>query len=293
MVLAQVSELDPNHLFLWDPIWLEGTPFEINRVVLLMFLASFLCIAFFWLGARRGSLVPKGLQNIAESAYFFVRDQIAIDVIGPKDGLRFAPYLATIFFFIFFMNLLEIVPGINFPVTSRMAIPAALALLTYLIFNIVGIVKQGPLRYFKDTLFPPGVPMAVKPLLAIIELFSVFLIRPLTLAIRLFANMMAGHVLLTIFFLFTHGFLVADFNVITLPLGIVTGIVAAGLIVFEMLVISIQAYIFTMLTAFYIAESIHGHGEHEEDEVRDVGGAHADPAKPAGPHVTEGMPEVA
>ena len=293
MVLAQVSELDPNHLFLWDPIWLEGTPFEINRVVLLMFLASFLCIAFFWLGARRGSLVPKGLQNIAESAYFFVRDQIAIDVIGPKDGLRFAPYLATIFFFIFFMNLLEIVPGINFPVTSRMAIPAALALLTYLIFNIVGIVKQGPLRYFKDTLFPPGVPMAVKPLLAIIELFSVFLIRPLTLAIRLFANMMAGHVLLTIFFLFTHGFLVADFNVITLPLGIVTGIVAAGLIVFEMLVISIQAYIFTMLTAFYIAESIHGHGEHEEEEVREVGGAHADPAKPAGPHVTEGMPEVA
>lgn len=293
MVLAQVEDLDPFHLFLWDPIWLEGTPFEINRVVLLMFLASFLCIGFFWLGSRRGSLVPKGLQNIAESAYFFVRDQIAIDVIGPKDGLRFAPYLATLFFFIFFMNLLEIVPGINFPVTSRMAIPAFLALLTYLIFNVVGIMKQGPVRYFKDTLFPPGVPMAVKPLLAIIELASVFIFRPLTLAIRLFANMMAGHVLLTIFFLFTHGFLIADFNVITLPLGVLTAVVAAGLIVFEMLVISIQAYIFTMLTAFYIAESIHGHGEHEEDEVHDVGGAHADPAKPAGPHVTEGMPEVA
>lgn len=293
MVLAQVDELDPFHLFLWDPIWLEGTPFEINRVVLLMFLASSLCIAFFWLGSRRGSLVPKGLQNIAESAYFFVRDQIAIDVIGPKDGLRFAPYLVTIFFFIFFMNLLEIVPGINFPVTSRMAIPAALALLTYLIFNIVGIAKQGPVRYFKDTLFPPGVPMAVKPLLALIELFSVFLIRPLTLAIRLFANMMAGHVLLTIFFLFTNGFILVDFNPLTLPLGILTMLLAAVLIVFEMLVISIQAYIFTMLTAFYIAESIHGHGEHEEEEVHDVGGAHADPAKPAGPHVTEGMAEVA
>jgi len=293
MVLAQVDELDPFHLFIWDPIWFEGTAFEINRVVLLMFLASAVCIGFFWLGSRRGSLVPKGIQNIAESAYFFVRDQIAIDVIGPKDGLRFAPYLATLFFFIFFMNLLEIVPGINFPVTSRMAIPAMLALLTYIIFNAVGIARQGGIRYFKDTLFPPGVPLVVKPLLAIIELASVFIFRPLTLAIRLFANMMAGHVLLTIFFLFTHGFIFVDFNVFTLPIGILTGVVAAGLIVFEMLVISIQAYIFTMLTAFYIAESIHGHGEHDEEHAHEVSGAHADPAKPAGPHVTEGMAEVA
>src|SRR3990170_5307421 len=267
MVLAQVEDLDPFHLFLWDPIWLEGTAFEINRVVLLMFLASFLCIGFFWLGSRRGSLVPKGIQNIAESAYFFVRDQIAIDVIGPKDGLRFAPVPATLFFLIFFMNLLEIVPGINFPVTSRMAIPAMLALLTYIIFNVVGIMRQGGIRYFKDTLFPPGVPMVVKPLLAIIELASVFIFRPLTLAIRLFANMMAGHVLLTIFFLFTHGFLVVDFNVLTVPIGILTGVVAAGLIVFEMLVISIQAYIFTMLTAFYIAESIHGHGDESHGDT--------------------------
>jgi F-type H+-transporting ATPase subunit a len=292
MVLAQVEELDPFHLFIWEPLWLKDTPFEINRVVLLMILASVLCIAFFWLGARRRALVPKGIQNVAESAYFFVRDQIAIDVIGPKDGLRFAPYLATLFFFIFFMNLLEVVPGINFPVTSRMAIPALLALLTYVIFNVVGIMKQGPIRYFKDTLFPPGVPMVVKPLLAIIELASVFIFRPLTLAIRLFANMMAGHVLLTIFFLFTHDFLVLDIGP-TLPIGILTAVVAAGLIVFEMLVISIQAYIFTMLTAFYIAESLHGHGEHDEEEAHDVGGAHADPAKPAGPHVTEGMAEVA
>lgn len=278
MVLAQVDELDPFHLFLWDPIWFEGTPFAINRVVLLMFLASAVCIAFFWLGGRRGALVPKGIQNLAESAYFFVRDQIAIDVIGPKDGLRFAPYLATIFFFIFFMNLLEIVPGINFPVTSRMAIPSALAVLTWIIFNVVGISRQG-LRYFKDALFPPGVPWPVYVILTPIELFSTFFIRPLTLAIRLLANMMAGHVLLTIFFLFTNGFLLTDFNILTAPLGILTMLLAAVLIVFEMLVITIQAYIFTMLTASYIAESIHGHGEHEEEHEA--------------PHVTEGIPEAA
>lgn len=260
-------ELDINHLFFWDPIALEGTPFEINRVVVLMFLASALCIAFFLAGSRRGALVPRGFQNLAETGYLFVRNNIAIDVIGPE-GARYAPYLAALFFFIFFGNLLEVVPGINFPVNSRMAIPAFLALLTWLIFNIVGIIKQGPFRYFKDTLFPPGVPTAIKPLLALIELFSVFVIRPLTLAIRLLANMMAGHVLLTIFFLFTHQFLVDDFKVTTLPLGLLTAVVAAVLIVFELLVISIQAYIFTMLTAFYIAEATHGHGE--EDHAVDT-----------------------
>lgn len=258
-------ELDVGHLFFWDPIWLEGTPFAINRVVLLVFLGSLLCLAFFLAGAR-GRLVPRGIQNLAETAYLFIRNNVAVDVIGPKDGPKFASYLGSLFFFIFFLNLLEIVPGVNFPPTSRMAIPAALALLTWIIFNVVGIMRQGPIRYFKDTLFPPGVPLPIKPLLALIELFSVFIIRPLTLAIRLLANFMAGHVLLSIFFLFTHQFLVQEIGP-TLPLGIVTLIVAAALIVFEMLVISIQAYIFTMLTAFYIAESIHGHGDHADTDA--------------------------
>jgi F-type H+-transporting ATPase subunit a len=270
-------EIDPVHLFEWPAIWFEGTPFAINRVVILMWLASLVCTVFFLAGARRAALVPRGVQNLAETAYFFVRNQIAVDVIGPKDGLRYAPYLAALFFFIFFNNLLEVVPGINFPVTSRMAIPAFLAVVTWFLFNIIGIVKQGPIRYFKDTLFPPGVPAAIKPLLALIELFSVFFIRPLTLAVRLLANMMAGHVLLTIFFLFTHDFLVENIGPAT-PLGVFTLALAAVLIVFELLVISIQAYIFTMLTAFYIAESIHGHGEHEEHEE------HVET-----PHETEGL----
>ena len=258
--------IDVNHLFFWDPILLEGTPFEVNRVVLLTFVAGLLCLAFFWAGAK-ARLIPKGFfQNAAEQGYTFVRNQIAVDVIGPKDGPKYASYLASLFFFIFFCNLLEIVPGINFPVTSRMAVPAALSLLTYVLFVVIGFKKQG-FRFLKDTLFPPGVPMLVKPLLAIIELVSVFFIRPLTLAIRLLANMMAGHVLLTIFFLFTHDFIWPFQEAglgISAPLGVVTFIVACGLLVFEMMVISIQAYIFTLLTAFYISESIHGHGDHAD-----------------------------
>jgi F-type H+-transporting ATPase subunit a len=272
-------DINVNELFFWEPIAFAGTPFEVNRVVVLMFLASALTMAFFLAGARQGRLVPKGIQNLAETAYLFVRNQISIDVIGPRDGLRYAPYLAAVFFFIFFLNLLEIIPGINFPVTSRMAIPALLAVLTYLVFNFVGIRHHG-LSYFKDTLFPPGVPLAIKPLLAIIELFSVFVIRPLTLAIRLLANMMAGHVLLTIFFLFSADFVALD---ITLPLGIVTAIVASGLIVFELLVITIQAYIFTMLTAFYISEALHGHGESDVEMA----------APEEVPHETEGIPAQA
>ncbi|HEX2196167.1 MAG TPA: F0F1 ATP synthase subunit A [Actinomycetota bacterium] len=260
--------IDVNHLFFWDPILFEGTPFEVNRVVLLMFVAGLACVAFFWAGAK-ARLVPKGFfQNAAEQAYTFIRNQIAVDVIGPKDGPKYAPYLASLFFFIFFCNLLEIIPGINFPVTSRMGIPAALAFLTYVIFVFIGFKKQG-FRYLKDTLFPPGVPTFVRPLLAVIEFASVFIIRPLTLAIRLLANMMAGHVLLTIFFLFTHRLIVEDFG-FTSPLGLVTFVVACGLLLFEMMVITIQAYIFTLLTAFYISESIHGHGDHAETSEHDA-----------------------
>ncbi|MGH2757381.1 MAG: F0F1 ATP synthase subunit A [Actinomycetota bacterium] len=283
MVLA--IEIDINHLFFWDPILFKGEPYEINRVALLMFLAAAACIGFFVYGAAKKALVPKGSQNVAETAYLFVREKIAIDVIGPKDGPKYADYLATIFFFILFMNFLAIIPGIHFAPTSRMAIPFMLAILTWFIFNIVGLVKQGPVRYFKGILFPPGVPKAVYILLTPIELFSTFLVRPLTLMVRLLANMMAGHVLLTIFFLFTHEFLVTNIGLAS-PLGVVTLAVAAILMMLELLVIFMQAYIFTMLTAFYISEAVHGHGA--EEHLVSGQDTHDDQSRATRP-VTEGV----
>ena len=281
MVVA--IELDPFHLFLWDPIAFEGTPFELNRVGLLTLLGAALCIGFFLYGAAKKALIPKGASNIAETLYLFVREKIAIDTIGPKEGPKFAGYLATVFFFIFFMNVLAIVPGVHFAPTSRMAIPFMLAILTYLIFNIVGFVKQGPIGYLKGTLFPPGAPWWVYVLLAPIEFFSVFIVRPLTLMVRLLANMMAGHVLLTIFFLFTHDFLVKNLGPAS-PLGVLTLVVAAALMLLEMLVIVMQAYIFTMLTAFYIAESVHGHGDHGDEHEE-----HGENKTHEPEHVTEGI----
>jgi F-type H+-transporting ATPase subunit a len=263
-------ELDVNHLFFWDPIWFKGTVFEINRVVLLMFVASLLCIGFFLYGAAKKRMVPKGAQNLAETGYLFVRNQIAVDVIGSKEGPKYADYLASLFFFILFCNVLAIVPGIHFAATARMAIPFFLAMLTYLVFNISGIVKQGPIKYFKNTVVLPGVPWWVHFLLIPIETFSVFIVRPLTLMVRLLANMMAGHVLLTIFFLFTADLLKPA---ISAPLGLVTLAAAVVLMMLEMLVIVMQAYIFTMLSAFYIAEAIHGHGDepHVEHEATPSG----------------------
>lgn len=256
-------ELDVFHLFLWEPIAFDGTWYEFNRVTLLMLVAGLMCSLFFLAGAAKASRKPKGIGYVAETAYMFIRNNIAIDVIGPE-GVRYTPFLAGLFYFIFFANLLEIVPGVNFPVTSRMALPAILALLSWLVFNAVGVKKHG-LGYFKETLFPPGVPKAIYIILTPIELFSVFVIRPLTLAIRLFANMMAGHVLLTVFFLFTHELITG--SAAGIPLSLVTFVVACLLIVFELMVISIQAYIFTVLTAFYIAEALHGHGEHDEEHA--------------------------
>jgi len=282
MVLA--VEIDVNHLFFWDPILFEGSFLEMNRVSLLTMVGALACIGFFLYAAAKKSLVPKGAKNVGETLYLFVRNNIAIDVIGPE-GVKYAGYLASVFFFILFMNVMAIIPGIHFAPTSRMAIPFMLALLTYLIFNIVGIVKQGPVGYLKGTLFPPGAPKWVYVLLTPIEFFSVFIVRPLTLMVRLLANMMAGHVLLTIFFVFTHEFLVTNIGPAA-PLGLVTVIVAAALMMLEMLVIVMQAYIFTMLTSFYIAESVHGHGA--EEHVASGEETHDD-HKHATEPVTEGI----
>ena len=260
-------EIDAFHLFIWEPIWFEGTPFEINRVVLLMYVMAVVLVGLFLLWSRRKKLepVPKGVGgNLVETTYLFVKNSIAIDTIGPE-GAKYATYLTSLFVFIFGMSVLEIIPGINFPVTSRMALPALLAIASWFLFNFVGFKKHG-FGYLKDVLFPPGVPKLIYVILTPIEFVSVFFIRPLTLAIRLFANLMAGHVLLTVFFLFTEELFLHG-SLFQKPLGVVTFLVACMLIVFELMVITIQSYIFTMLTAFYIAEATHGHGDEPEHEV--------------------------
>ncbi|HEV8648434.1 MAG TPA: F0F1 ATP synthase subunit A [Actinomycetes bacterium] len=241
--------------FEWPAIWeihLGGFTLEINRTALLMLLAMLVVLALFLVAFRRPKVVPRGLQNLMEVGVEFVRRQIILEVIG-QDGLRFLPYLATLFFFIFFANVLEIVPGINFPATSRMALPLFLAILTWVLFNWVGIRAQGPGRYLRNTLFPPGIPWPLYILIAPIEFVSTLIVRPVTLSVRLLANMIAGHLILAVFFLGTVYLIERP---ATAVFAVPAFAMAVALVGFELVVALLQAYIFTILTAVYLAGAL-------------------------------------
>lgn len=230
-----------------------GVEFQITKLTLLLYLGIALVIAAFLYATRRPTLVPSRAQWMAEESYAFIRNGIARDVIGP-DGVRFAPYLASLFFFILILNLYEIIPVAQIPVTSRISIPAALAVISLILFNYVGIRKQGAARYFKAMLFPPGVPKALYLLLTPIEFFSTIIVRPFTLAVRLFANMFAGHLLLVVFITATTYLLtVGNFSIVFSPVSFAMSIL---LTFFELLVDLLQAYIFTILTAVYVSGAL-------------------------------------
>jgi F-type H+-transporting ATPase subunit a len=230
-----------------------GIQFCVNRAVIYMFVAAAIVIALFVIAAMRPGLIPRGIRNFVETIVEFIRNQIVLEVIGPE-GLPWVPFLTSLFSFILVSNLFAIIPGVNFPVTSRMAIPALLAAIVWVIFNAVGIRAQGVGGYLKNTLFPPGVPIGMYLLYSPIEAASVFLLRPFTLAVRLLANMMAGHLILTIFFL-GAAYLLAQ--PVTIPFGVAAVGLSIALTAFEVLVAVLQAYIFTILTAVYIAGAMH------------------------------------
>jgi F-type H+-transporting ATPase subunit a len=247
--------LDPiNSLFRFPPIWelsLFGVDLSINRTILIAWFMTLVCGTLFVLAFRNPTVVPGKLQNVAESAIDFVR-QIALDIIGPK-GLKFVPLLTTMFVFIFFMNVSKITPFLMLPPTSRMAWPAFLAIIAWLVYVGVGIANQGLFTYFKEIAIPPGVPKILLLILTPIEIISNLVLRPFTLAVRLFANMVAGHILVVITLVTIHVFLPSPAG---FPIGIFALVASPLVFGFELLIIGLQAYIFTMLTAVYISSSV-------------------------------------
>ena len=205
---------------------------------------------FLWLGTRNMRLVPGRFQSITEMGLDFVRVNIAEDLLGKKDGQRFLPILTTLFFMILFFNLTGIIPFLNIAGSSIVAVPLLLALISYVTFIYAGI-KKSPKGFFKNALFPSGVPPVVYILVTPLEFISTFIIRPVTLTLRLLMNMIVGHLMLVLFFSATQFFL--------FPLGgwwsaLAAGSFAFGLAftLFEILVAVLQAYVFTILTAVYI-----------------------------------------
>jgi F-type H+-transporting ATPase subunit a len=224
-----------------------------NRTIVLTVLAVVLVYFLFVFPLRKKSLVPGKMQSFAEMALTFVRDEIAVGIIGREHGLKYFPYLASVFFFVLIGNVFEVMPFSLFPITSRIGLPIFLALLTWVIFLVAGIRAQG-IGYFTHLIWPPGVPVALKPLVGLIEIVSVLLVRPFSLAVRLFANLAAGHVMLSLLLLSSWVF-ITEFNVNTL-IGLGWGALGFGIYLFEILVALLQAYIFTLLSAVYIQTSV-------------------------------------
>jgi F-type H+-transporting ATPase subunit a len=242
-----------SHVLEWPELALEGTPFAINKATILFLAATIITLAFFFLAGRRSKLVPTGVQNMAEASVDFIREGVILQTIGP-DGMRYLPFLTALFFYIFFINIFEVIPFIQFPANSRFAVPLLLALLVWVIFNVVGVAKQGFFGYMKSSLFPPGVPKFLYILVTPIEFVSTFFVRPLSLSVRLFANMLAGHLILVTFSILCAALFIKQWFVVILPFSF--GLLV-GLTGFEILVSLLQAFIFTILTAVYIGGSMH------------------------------------
>ncbi|MFN2542974.1 MAG: F0F1 ATP synthase subunit A [Actinomycetota bacterium] len=219
-----------------------------NRTALLMFIVFGLLAVLLIAATARPQLVPSGLQNVAESAYGFIRRDVVLGVIGPE-GEKYTPYLTSLFVFVFLASLIEVIPGVQFPVTSRMAWPALFAIISWGIYNYAGIRAKGFGGYLKGIMFPPGVPKPLYIIVTPIEFAAAEILRPLTLAIRLFANFFAGHLLLVVAFVGTDYLIHSPVTAVFAPVSFLGGIVGIAL---EIFIAAVQAYVFALLTAAYI-----------------------------------------
>jgi len=236
--------------FNFRPIFHIGS-YGFYKPELLALICAGLVVLFFWSAFRSPKLVPRGVQNVGEVGYLFIRDQIARPMIG-KTADRFVPFLVGLFFFIWCMNLMEIIPVAQMPVTAFVAFPASLMLMTYVTYWYQAIKHQGFVGFLKNVV-PKGVPWPVLLILVPVEWLRVILIQPFTLAIRLFANMFAGHMLLATFTLATWYLASATFSAV---FAATSAVMVVVLTAFEMVIQGLQAYIFTMLTAQYIGEGV-------------------------------------
>ena len=236
----EIHRIIPINIFGWDVSFTNSSMF--------MLVAVLLTALFFYVAMRSRSLVPTRLQSVAEIAVEFVRNMLR-ETMG-EDGMQFFPFVFSLFIFIFVANMLGMIPG-AFSVTSHIVITAALAMLVFLTVLTVGFAKNG--LGFLKLFVPPGVPIFVLPLVTLIEIIS-FLSRPVSHSVRLFANMLAGHITLKVFGGFVVMLLGAGIYSALAPLPLVMTIAITAL---EVLVAFLQAYVFAMLTCIYLGEALH------------------------------------
>lgn len=243
-----------DHEFFLEPFLFAGTPFAIDRILMVRLLAIAVMVLLFWLALRKPKVVPGKGQSVAELAIGFVKTNIADGVLGEKLGAKYLPLLTAMFFGIFAMNITGIIPGTNISGNALIGMPIVLAVVSYIAFIYAGFREAGGATFLKNALFPPGAPWPMYILLTPIEFINIFIVRPVSLALRLFLNMMVGHLLLVLCFSATHFFVFTlsgaytFFAIPTLLGGFVMTLV-------ELLAAVLQAFVFTLLTAVFIQQA--------------------------------------
>ena len=252
--MAEESPMDPIHQFVIKPIvnlHPLGIDASFTNASLFMVIVALSAAALMILGTQSRALVPSRLQSLAEMAYQFVAS--TVHMAGGRDGMRFFPFVFTLFMFILFCNLIELLPY-TFSVTSQIVVTGSLALLVIGIVIVYGLLHNG--THFLKLFVPSGVPVALMPLLVPIEIIS-FLSRPVSLSVRLFANMLAGHITLKVMGGFVVSLLGAGAFSVLAPLPFAMTVVLTA---FELLVAVLQAYVFAILTCVYLNDAVHpGH----------------------------------
>ena len=245
------SPLHQFELHNWIPLSIGGVDISINKAVIFMWIVIAVAAVLMIMAGSSRKLVPGKLQSLAEMMVEFIRNMI-LDTMG-KDGMRFFPFVATLFLFILFSNYIGLIPG-TYTVTSHIVVTAVFSCVVYGLSLVLGFWLHG--AKFLGILIPPGTPGWLVPLMIPIEIISQ-LARPVSLAVRLFANMTAGHVMLVVLSSLTIG---GGLLIGWLPITI--SIAVYGLEV--VLIAGIQAYIFTILTCVYLGDAfhLHGHDEH-------------------------------
>ena len=227
----------------------------VTKPMLQLVLSGVLVFALFYVASRKRAMVPGKLQFVGEGAYGFVRNSIGRDVIGGHDFARYTPYLFTLFFFLLLNNLFATIPFFQFPTFSRSGMVYGLAIMSWIIYNGAGIKRHGFLGYLKLQTVPAGIGGPMLILLIPLEFMSNILVRPVTLALRLFCNMFAGHLLLILFALGGE-YLIVEMGGAYIGVGLLAWVLFIAVAFLEILIQFLQAYVFVLLNAMYIQGAI-------------------------------------
>jgi F-type H+-transporting ATPase subunit a len=227
-----------------------------TRIDLVRLVAALILVALLVAGSRKLALVPKRAgQKFFEFSMGFVYEQFAVSNLGPKLGRKYFPMLATMFFAIFALNITDVVPFMNVPSNALVAVPLIFAVVSWIAFVSAGVKEHSLGGFLKDELVPKDTPIAILPLLSLLEFFSTFIVRPVTLTVRLMANMMAGFFLLLAFSTMTS-YLLLDAAGALKPVAILSFTALVAFTALEIFICALQAYIFTLLSSVYISLAV-------------------------------------